>query len=99
MSWTQMLPRLQEFEDRASPSAAARPVPPASLKPQTTGFKEYDAAAFGQNVPLGSSYQKQPATAEAMPARATPGGGDPTVEQQRRVLEQHQTLAVQRSQV
>ena len=96
---TQMLPCLQEFEDGASPSAADRPLPPALLKPQTTGFEEYDPAAFGQDVPLGSSYQPQPAAAEAVPARTADGDGDPTVEQQRRALEQYQKLAIERKQV
>ena len=89
---------LQEFEDRAAPSAGARPLPPALLKPQSTGFEEYDPAAFGQDVSPGSGYQPQPATAEAVPA-GTADGGDPAVEQQRRALEQYQKLAMERRQV
>ena len=90
---------MQDFEDRASPSAAARPLPPTQHQPQTAAFEEYDPAAFGQDVPRGSYYQLQPAAAEAVPARAVPGGGDPTVEQQRRALEQYQKLAMERDQV
>lgn len=97
--WTKLLPCSQEFEDRASPSAGARPLPPAQLKPHTTNFEEYDPAAFGQDVPPGSSYQLQPATAEVVPAWAGGGGGDPSVEQQRLLLEHYQKLAMERNQV
>lgn len=89
---------MQEFEDRASPSAGARPLPPAQPKPHTTNFEEYDPAAFGQDVPPGSSYQPQPATAEVVPAWAGGGGGDPSVEQQRLLLEHYQKLAMERNQ-
>ena len=102
----------QEFEDKASPSAGARPSRPAHLKPQTTSFEEYDPAAFGQDVQpswlparsptgvaLGSSYQLQPASAEDVPAWAADGGEDPTVKQQRLALEQFQKLAMERKQV
>ena len=74
-------------------------MPPALLQPQTTRFEEYDPAAFGQDVPRGSSYQLQPAAAEVVPARPTPDGGDPTVEQQRRALEHYQKVAMERNQV
>ena len=96
MAWTEMLPCLQEFQDWAASSAG---LPPAQLQPQSTGSEEYDPAAFGQDVPPGSGYQQQPAPAEAVPAWTVDDDEDPMVEQQRRLLEQYQKLAVERRQV